>query len=316
MRQEWIEDILAVLEAGSLTAAAEQRFVTQSAFTRRIRSIELALGVEVFDRTRKPLQLLPHVLEQEQAMRNLLVGLNALRNELSDIDAGAHQRVSLACQHTIETTLSPRLIRQLTQDSGLNMNIKADNRDKCLMMLLTSEVDLAIVYESTNEKSTQDLSGFLEKTLGVDQMVPVVASEFSEARLEELQQGRLRMVSYRSGIYFGSLFESQFVNKVSSDLQIVKSAETGLALAALHYILEGIGVGWIPLSIAEPELQSGRLNDWSDKLPISNLTIKIVRLQHELSSSAEQVWQTISNDYQPVMESQWGIESQQRQSSK
>ena len=37
MRLEWIEDILAVLDTGSLARAAEKRLLTQSAFTRRVR---------------------------------------------------------------------------------------------------------------------------------------------------------------------------------------------------------------------------------------------------------------------------------------
>ena len=53
MQQDWIEDLLAVLDAGSLTAAAEQRFLTQSAFTRRMRAMEEALGTQLLDRTTK-----------------------------------------------------------------------------------------------------------------------------------------------------------------------------------------------------------------------------------------------------------------------
>jgi LysR family transcriptional regulator, hypochlorite-specific transcription factor HypT len=300
MHQEWIEDILAVLEAGSLTAAAEQRFITQSAFTRRIRAIETALDVELFDRTRKPLRLMPHVMAQEQEMRSLLVRLNALRTVLKETDASTNQRVSLACQHTIATTLSPRLIRHLTRDLHVNMNIKADNRDSCLMMLMTSEVDMAIIYESTQAQPSPRPGGFLEQTLGADRMLPVVAAEFSELWELDFAVGKMRMVSYPAGIYFGALLESRFISRVSQDFQINRTAETGLASAALHYILEGIGIGWLPYSIAEPELKSGKLLDLSENLPGCDLEIKIVRLQKTLSDRAEEVWDTISKDYLTV----------------
>ncbi|MFU8778000.1 MAG: helix-turn-helix domain-containing protein, partial [Roseovarius sp.] len=50
MRLEWLDDILAVADAGSLARAAEIRHVSQSAFTRRLRAIEDTLGVPLFDR--------------------------------------------------------------------------------------------------------------------------------------------------------------------------------------------------------------------------------------------------------------------------
>lgn len=40
MRLEWPDDILAVAETGSFSEAAERRHLTQSAFSRRIGSIE------------------------------------------------------------------------------------------------------------------------------------------------------------------------------------------------------------------------------------------------------------------------------------
>ena len=84
MRLEWLEDILAVLETGSITAAAEKRHLTQSAFTRRLRSIESSLGSELFDRARKPVKLRDHVQRQEMELRRNVASLKSLRNRLLD----------------------------------------------------------------------------------------------------------------------------------------------------------------------------------------------------------------------------------------
>ena len=111
MRLEWIEDILAVIDTGSLTLAAEERYLTQSAFTRRVRAIEDSMGTALFDRTTRPVQALAHVKEQESEMRSLALRLQVLRNSLSDPSEAPASRVSFACQHTIATTISPGLIR-------------------------------------------------------------------------------------------------------------------------------------------------------------------------------------------------------------
>ncbi len=298
MQQDWIEDLLAVLDAGSLTAAAEQRFLTQSAFTRRMRAMEEALGTQLLDRSRKPVQLLPHILEQEAEMRSLKARLNSLRSALGNPQAPLGDRVSLACQHTIATTISPKLIRQLTREGDINLTVKATTRDDCLTQLLTSAVDLAMMFDTATESNGRDQAGLLEETIGSDKMVPVVAAEFQASLLDAWNGGLLRIVSYPKTIYFGAMLETQFLNSLSFDCQIVRAAETGLAIAAQHYVLEGVGIGWLPLSIARADIESGKLIDLSDRLPSQDLLITIVRLRASISPLAEIVWQKIAAELQ------------------
>ena len=49
MRLDWIDDILAVLDCGSLARAAQKRSLTQPAFTRRVRLIEDSIGAELLE---------------------------------------------------------------------------------------------------------------------------------------------------------------------------------------------------------------------------------------------------------------------------
>lgn len=88
MRLEWIEDILAVSEMGSFNTAAEARFLTPSAFTRRIRTIEETLGCELFDRTKKPIILKPHVRDMLPDLRKAAADLRRVRRLLSEPGSG------------------------------------------------------------------------------------------------------------------------------------------------------------------------------------------------------------------------------------
>ncbi|MFK8075258.1 MAG: LysR family transcriptional regulator [Granulosicoccus sp.] len=297
MRQEWIEDLLAVLDTGSVTAAAEKRCLSQPAFTRRLRAIENGMGTELFDRTRKPLALKPKFLELEPALRNMVVRLNGLRNTILTADGLPGNRVSLGCQHTIATTVSGTLIRKLTGDGVMNVTVKANNRDACLMMLLTADVDLAMVFDTTPSTLGGEQGGFLQKTLGTDYMVPVVATEYVKELLESFEKGILRVISFPDDIYFGSLFEQHFIPTVAQNCTIVRTAETGLGLAALHYTLEGVGIGWLPHSVVKHDIKHGRLLDLSDRLPTQPLHIKIIRLHETFSPLAESAWNTILDAY-------------------
>jgi DNA-binding transcriptional LysR family regulator len=57
MELKWIEDFISLAETRSFSRAAEARHVTQSAFSRRIRSLEVWLGAALFDRSTYPITL-------------------------------------------------------------------------------------------------------------------------------------------------------------------------------------------------------------------------------------------------------------------
>ena len=52
----WIEDLLALEQTRSISKAAELRYVSQSAFTRRLQQIEQTLGFQVVERNFRDIQ--------------------------------------------------------------------------------------------------------------------------------------------------------------------------------------------------------------------------------------------------------------------
>ena len=57
MNLSWLEDFLALAATGNFSRAAEDRHMTQPAFSRRVRALEEWLGVELFDRSTQPARL-------------------------------------------------------------------------------------------------------------------------------------------------------------------------------------------------------------------------------------------------------------------
>ena len=59
MELKWLEDFLSLARTGNFSRSAEERHVTQSAFSRRIQALELWLGVSLIDRSNYPTTLPP-----------------------------------------------------------------------------------------------------------------------------------------------------------------------------------------------------------------------------------------------------------------
>ncbi len=56
----WVEDLLTLERERSISKAAEKRFISQSAFTRRIQQIEEMIGAEVIIRNNKTTSIYRH----------------------------------------------------------------------------------------------------------------------------------------------------------------------------------------------------------------------------------------------------------------
>jgi DNA-binding transcriptional LysR family regulator len=146
MRLEWIEDILAVAEHGSFQAACEKRNVSQPAFSRRIRQIEQALGLSLFDRATRPARLAPHVLDQLDRMRELSAGMRDLTLALRDAEGRRRRRIVIASQHAIAATSTPEIIGRFA-DLDIDTRLRSANRDDCLAQIMTRRADIAFIHD-------------------------------------------------------------------------------------------------------------------------------------------------------------------------
>ena len=203
MQLDWIDDILAVIDAGSLAQAAERRFLTQSAFTRRVRVIEEKIGITLFDRSRKPVAIMPGVQALDPELRDLSVRLRRLKHDLlASADDGVGGGVTLVCQHAITTTISPWIVKELTLHDDTSVRVRSGNRDECLTLLLSGGADFAVTYEGPEEHMPLLPQGFDTVSLGIDRLVPVC----TPALLDRGESVSIPVIAYPSDVFLGRIF--------------------------------------------------------------------------------------------------------------
>ncbi len=293
MRLEWLEDILAVLEAGSLNAAAERRFVTQPAFSRRIMAIEAHLGVELLDRTHRPAQVTPAVREQRDRIRELATGLRDLRNELRRTDRQAQNRIVISCQHAITAAIAPELVRRLASETDLGVRLRSANRDECYAQLLTKQADLALLYRSETEPLPSDAAYLEELEMRAEALLPVFASDQIGRLNEAYARGEIPVVAYPPSVFLGKVVDQEVFAEFASAAFIRKRAETALTLAMKEMALIGLGVAWLPESLVQSELSAGLLTDLRDVLPWTRMTVVAVRTTGSRSPLLDEAWEVV-----------------------
>lgn len=292
MRLDWIEDILAVLDSGSLARAAEQRAVTQSAFTRRVRQIEDAIGTELFDRRRKPVTLLPGVETLAPELRDLSLRLHRMQYRLKVSTSQTAGILRFACQHAITTTVSPWIVRRLMQLEDLSVRVRSGNQDECMVQLLAGEVDFAVMYTVPGDQTVPFARAFEAVQIGSDILVPVCVPDLQ--RDDPLSE--IPTISYPSDVFLGQVFDRKIAPRLHPDTRIVTKAECALTLAAYEFALGGIGVAWLPRSLVADAVAQGRLVTCEAQLPVQPLGISAIRLEENQDARNNMIWQTIVTD--------------------
>lgn len=286
MRLEWIDDILAVLDTGSLARAAEKRLLTQSAFTRRVRLIEDSIGAELFDRRRKPVTLLAGVEALAPELRDLSMRLRQVRHKLRTATNQTGGALSFACQHAITTTVSPWIVRALTTHGDASVRVRSSNQEECLMLLLSGEVDFVVMYTVPGAPTPFLERAFEALTLGGDILIPVCAPALRDI----LPSKRIPTISYPSDVFLGQVFDRHIAPLLDPEVQVVTKAETALTLAAYEFVLSEIGVAWLPRSLVVEALARGTLVSLEAELPVQPLEIKAFRLSDTGGSLPDTTW--------------------------
>ncbi|HBI08298.1 MAG TPA: LysR family transcriptional regulator, partial [Erwinia persicina] len=106
---KWFYDVIALEESRSFTQAAEKRNISQSSFSRRIQSLESALGFMIFDRSKNPLQLTQQGKNFIGYARNMLDDMDFQLNRIKGLD-NLRQSIKIDAAPSLSVLLLPEMI--------------------------------------------------------------------------------------------------------------------------------------------------------------------------------------------------------------
>jgi len=297
MRLEWLEDILAVHDAGSFAAAADARFLTPSAFTRRIRSIEETLGCELFDRRKKPVVLHLHALQHIEKMRETANTLRQLKMQLSESEVSSNQRISLMCQHILTSSLAPEIIKRASKEQGFKVRVRSGTRNDCLLNLIKQEVQFTLTYEEAGEQPFFDTSSAEQLLLGYETYIPVAKVGDSLDVQQQIDDQSFLIINYPASVYLGKVQQKNVFSQLDANIRLQTVAEAGLVQAVAEFVKHGLGVGWLPKSLVAKELEIGELVSLESILPTWQLDIKLTQFSGLKPPQAQRFWDIIRGSF-------------------
>jgi len=240
----------------NLSRAAERLGITQPSLSLAIKRLEDSLGVPLFIRSRKGVELTKAGKDLVGRGRVLLLNWEQLRSEVTKKSTGVSGEYVIGCHASVALYSLPNFLPQLVQDHpDLELKLVHDLSRKITEKVISFEVDFGIVV---NPVSHPDL---VIKPLCKDDVSFWTSSKPTANQVLDME----------TGVLLCDLNLTQ-VKKLLSDLQKKKQGFKRIIQSCnLEVIAEmtaaGVGVGILPTRVATRDSVHG-LKPLKGKLPI------------------------------------------------
>lgn len=292
---EWLEDFLVLSDLSSFTRAAQTRNVTQSAFSRRIRSLEDWIGIPLVDRDTVPPRLTVAGHLFRDAAREMVRQLQDTRIALGH-RSRAFSGIRLFISHSLVDHFLPEWMRHLcNRISGLKFDITAGETYDGMVALSSGRCDLLMVYSSSIAPMTIDEKACASIVLGHDRLLPVCVPNHEGEPTFSLSDSRsatLPILTYPPETFFGRLLNGIIrFGPNTPHFSIVAQSPHSRVLRTLA--LNGSGIAWLPERCVRDDLESKKLLKTGDDHWSSNVEIRLYASPERARLLESNLWENI-----------------------
>ncbi|MCM5703487.1 LysR substrate-binding domain-containing protein [Larsenimonas salina] len=290
LETKWLEDFVALANTRSFSASARQRHVTQPAFSRRIRSLEQAVGAQLVDRSTTPVNLTPEGQLFVITARNMVEQLSECLGHLRGLEM-ANEALDIVAAHSLALGFYPKWISRLQKGVGeLPTRLIAMNVGDALHVLREGNCDLMLAYHDPYATMQLDSEAFPSFSVAKVKMVPVSIPDASGApKFNFSGSEAVPFLSYTQGAFLGRSVRMLLKNDPLR-MRLKTVYETAMAEGLKGMALEGAGVAWIPEFCIREELLSQRLVRAGGEQWDIPLEIRLYRCSLVHKPGVERLW--------------------------
>ncbi|EPX1324327.1 hypochlorite stress DNA-binding transcriptional regulator HypT [Escherichia coli] len=285
---KWLYDFLTLESCRHFSQAAKERNLSQPAFSRRIKALETAIGVVLFDRMTTPLQLTEGGKLFHSQTRSLLQQLECNLGELNGQNLFGLPNIKIAAAHSLSLSVLPKLVHSLTAYGGeFVYHVEAIDVVQAVNTLREGKSDFIISFRD------EDLmqSPFCCLKLFESELYPVYASDTRGNPVFDITQPHAPFLNYTATSYMGRLVNRHLaeVGGISGRTIFISSMSELLKNMALN----GYGIAWLPIWSIADELQTKRLICLDAAKLAVPIQAYIYRMNTRLNRTAENLWRIL-----------------------
>lgn len=286
-----VRRFLALSSAGVFAKAAHTRNISQSAFTRRIKSLEHWVGTPLFNRSVHPVELTAAGRAFRPTACETINNLRLAREDLARLSSGKEELLRFSVLHTLSISFVPCWLKRVINSIGpVKTSFMVDNFSDCVEALTAGNVDFMFCYDHPSMAALAKDAWYPSIKVSDDCLVAVSPADTNGRPLFHFsQEGKLPLLTYSQESFLGRLSQT-VIEKSGFAEKLDPRSENSVAEAQKAACLEGLGIAWLPELAIRKELEDGQLVRISDTRSEHKMSIKLFRNMGKSRPSVERFW--------------------------
>ena len=251
----------AVAKGGSFKNAAQSLFLTQPAVSLQIQNLEKQLKTNLFDRTKKQIELTEAgtlLLRYSNRILALCEESSRVLDDLSELQSG---KLVIGASQTTGTYLMPKIIGLFQQKyPNINVQLNVDSTRKVAWHLMNRQVDIGIV----GGKIPKELRKILEITPYVeDELALIVPPSHPYVKLECIKKEDLydlKFISINSYSTIRTVVDDTLSKNGIDVTRLKVEMELNSIEAIKNAVQSSLGAAFVSVSAITKELELNLLN--------------------------------------------------------
>lgn len=282
MELAWIKTFVTVANTGNFKRAADVLFVSQPTVTVHIKLLEKELSVSLFDRTSRKVKLTEEGRKYLVHAHKLLSTYQEGLEDLSRFTQGYRDKLTLAISPLIADTIMPYVLKSyLKENPHVEISVNIMESANIEAAVWNENVDVGLSCLNSYETSLNS------KLLYEDHVVFVVPHDGLELEsappfeVETILHNHYILTHNHPG-YWNTLY-----NQLKLKYPKIKTMKVSQVHITKRFIVNGLGVSFLPKSTVRREVLEGRLLEVdcpSIELPEAN-TYSITKYNHSLEKN-------------------------------
>jgi len=299
MNLSWLDDFLALAATGNFSRAADERHMTQPAFSRRVRALEEWLGADLFDRSTQPAQLTEVGHWFRQVAQDLQANVARIPGDARAVAEASSTTLRFASTHALSFTFLPGWLRALESQTTVGpIQLVSDVQQKCEALLLQSQAQFMLAHGHARVHGPLDDAECPRLVVGTDRLLPVSApDQRGGARHRIPTDGKgsgVQLLTYSAESGLGRILR-ELKGPALERLHAQHVLTAHLASVLRTMVLDGRGLAWLPRLLVGDDIAEGRLvvaaaDEWA-----IDLEIRLYRDRSIIGKAAEAFWQAASS---------------------
>jgi LysR family hydrogen peroxide-inducible transcriptional activator len=240
-----LQYVLAVAEYKNFTLAAEKCFVTQPTLSMQIQKVEEELDIQIFDRSKKPIQLTEIGHKIVNQAKNIVNEANRIQDIVHQQKGFIGGEFRLGIIPTIMPTLLPMFLKNFIKKyPKVKLIIEELNTDEIIFKLNNGHLDAAIAATPLNEEKIKEVVLYFEPFVAY---IPENHESFSKKEIEISDLNLDEILLLQDGHCFRDSVlnlcknntnseENHFQIESGSFETLIKLADEGLGTTLLPYL--------------------------------------------------------------------------------